>query len=345
MNSIVYLTPFLVAFFSTVIGVKLVKRFAPRVSDKRKNSRGVDRHTHHPGVSRFGGIALIVSIGIALFTNSHVVLTNEWWGVIVASVLILVIGLYDDVRELSWKVQLALQGVVASVAFACGVRVLSVTNPWGGVFFFDSVGWMTTVSFALTFLWIVIVMNAVNWTDGVDGLCGGISCIGFVTIFIVSLRPEVNQPPVSILALALSGASLGFLVWNFYPARILAGTSGSWFLGFMLAALSIFSGAKIATTVLVLAVPLLDAVWVIIDRKLSGVSIFSPDRRHLHHRLQAAGWSPRSIAFAFYGMTASAAAVALRSNAEEKAIAFLAIVFLFAIFLARADLIDKVARE
>ena len=123
---------------------------------------------------------------------------------------------------------------------------------------------------------------------------------------------------MAILALALSGASLGFLVFNFYPARIFAGTSGSWFLGFMMAALALFSGAKVATVMLVLALPLSDAAWVIFSRFRSGVSIFTPDQRHLHYRLRKIGWSSQRITLFMYIITICIAVAALHANVFGK---------------------------
>lgn len=295
------------------------------------NGRTDDRHAHRKDILRFGGVALVVSFLITLVSNTAIVLTPSWWGVIIASMLILVVGLWDDIRELSWKIQLVAQVVAGSIAFFFGIRLISFTNPFGGALFFDS-GWMIGISFAVTIVWIVAVMNAVNWADGIDGLCGGVSFIGFLTIFFLSLRPEVNQPPVAIFAVILAGASLGFLAFNFYPAKIFAGTSGSWFLGFMLAVLAVFSGTKIATAVLVLLLPLLDAAWVIFNRFYSGVSIFAPDTRHLHYRLQELGWSSQFIALFFYSVTIGIAVIALHTNAFEKMIVFISIVFIALVF-------------
>jgi UDP-GlcNAc:undecaprenyl-phosphate GlcNAc-1-phosphate transferase len=313
-----YLSPFLISFFLAIVCIALVLGVFQQgsVPDNRQG----ERHSHRKGVLRFGGVALAVSFLVTIFTNSHLVLTTSWRGVIIVTILILIIGLWDDIKELSWKMQFMAQIALGSIAFAFGIRMLSFTNPFGGALFFDTGGFMLGVSFVATLFWILAVMNAVNWADGIDGLCGGLSFIGFVTIFILSLRPEVNQPPVAIFALTLAGSSLGFLVFNFYPARILAGTSGSWFLGFMLSVLALFSGTKIATAALVLALPLLDATWVVFERFHSGVSVFSPDKRHLHYRLQRIGWPPYAITAFLLIVTALVSIAALHSDAVEKII-------------------------
>jgi len=320
MNASFYLTPFLTAFLLTILSIVALRFVFARYPVPQ--SRQGDRHTHKDSVLRFGGVALVVAFVATILTNHYLVLTKGWWGVIIASIMLLILGLWDDIRELSWKNQLAIQIVAGAMVFAFGIRLLSLRNPFGHTVFFDA-GLLLGVSAVLTILWIILVMNAMNWADGIDGLCGGVSFIGFATIFFLSLRPEVNQPPVAILALVLAGVSLGFLIFNFYPAKILAGTSGSWFLGFMLAVLAVFSGTKIATAILVLALPLFDALWVIFDRFRSGVSIFAPDQRHLHHRLRKLGWSSRAITAFLYTLTILIAIIALHTDAMQKLIALL----------------------
>ncbi|EKD58925.1 MAG: glycosyl transferase family 4 [uncultured bacterium] len=209
-----------------------------------------------------------------------------------------------------------------------GVRLQYVTNPFGGVFLFEGFSGHV-ISLFFSTIWIVFIMNAMNWIDGVDGASGGVTFIGAVTIFFLSLRPEVNQPPVAIITSALLGALGAFLFFNFYPAKILAGTSGAIFMGFILAIMAVFAGAKIATTLLVLSIPIIDALWVVSQRYLSGHSIFLPDKKHLHFRLLDAGWSHRSICFFYYAITIIISFIALNTYALGKILAF----FLVAIMM------------
>jgi UDP-N-acetylmuramyl pentapeptide phosphotransferase/UDP-N-acetylglucosamine-1-phosphate transferase len=164
-------------------------------------------------------------------------------------------------------------------------------------------------SFLFAIFWIVLMINSMNWIDGVDGLSGGVSLIGALTIFLLSLKPEVNQPPVAIIAMALSGAILGFLIFNFYPSKILSGTSGS---------------------MLVMAIPIIDAVWVMAERIKSGNSIFKSDNRHLHHKLLDLGWSQKKIALFFFSVTVFIALIAVNTRAMGKIItmALVAIIML-----------------
>jgi UDP-GlcNAc:undecaprenyl-phosphate GlcNAc-1-phosphate transferase len=186
-------------------------------------------------------------------------------------------------------------------------------------------------------VWIVLMMNSMNWLDGIDGLSGGITLIGSLTIFFLSLKPEVNQPPVAILAIVLAGSVLGFLAFNFNPSQVLAGTSGSLFMGFFLAVLAVFSGTKIATALLVMALPVIDFVWVIGERIRNKKSIFKPDRKHLHFKLLELGWSQKKINIFFYIITLAVAAIALNTRFIGKSITF----FLVAVIMAVALLSIK----
>ena len=233
--------------------------------------------------------------------------------------LVLVFGIIDDFWELDWKTQLIFQISIALLIFIFGIRIEYVTNPAGGLIFLN-VGKYLLPSFVFASVWIILMINSMNWVDGVDGLSGGVALIGVLTIFFLSLKPEVNQPPVGIITMALAGSILGFLIFNFHPSRILAGTSGSMFFGFILATLAIFAGTKIATALLVMAVPIIDALWVIGERMRSGNSIFKSDNRHLHYKLLEIGWSPKKIALFFYGVTFLIAIVAVNTRVMGKII-------------------------
>ncbi|OGI21290.1 MAG: hypothetical protein A2808_01335 [Candidatus Moranbacteria bacterium RIFCSPHIGHO2_01_FULL_55_24] len=309
-----YIPPFLIAlaFCLGSISLFLLLPFF-RKSEWRQGLR----HRDKAKVPRLGGVALIIAFSLAVFLDPHLVLTKEIIGLIVCSLLILFFGLWDDFFEADWKLQLFFQVALVVAIFLFGVRILSVTNPFGGAWFFTSEA-LLLPSFLLLLAWVLLVLNAVNWLDGLDGLLGGVSFLVFLTMFLLSLQPEVNQPPIAILALAGAGAAFGFLLFNFFPARILAGTTGALFLGFLVAILAVIAGTKIATALLVLSLPIADALWVILKRLRSHTSIFQPDMRHLHYRLQALGWSEKRIAWSFYGVTTFIAGVALSTQALGK---------------------------
>lgn len=269
-------------------------------------------------ISRLGGVAIIISFVIAILADPRLYISIELWAVIIAALYILIVGLIDDFKNLHWKNQLFLQVLAAVFIFIIGIRIEYITNPLGGIIDF---GGLILPSLFLGIIWILLVMNAFNWVDGSDGLSGGVAFIAAITIFFLSLKPEVNQPPVGIITMALAGAILGFLIFNFYPAKIYAGTSGSVFMGFMIAVLAIFAGAKIATALLVMVIPVIDAFWVIGERLKSGKSVFEGgDKKHLHYKLLELGWSEKKIALVYYFITILVAVIALNTQAIGKLI-------------------------
>jgi UDP-N-acetylmuramyl pentapeptide phosphotransferase/UDP-N-acetylglucosamine-1-phosphate transferase len=225
-------------------------------------------------------------------------------GVVVGSLVVLLMGVYDDKRELSPWPQLLAQLVAAGIAISCGVTILEVSSPWGGPIRFPS--WFAII---FTLFWMVGMVNTVNWLDGLDGLAAGITVIASLVFFAHSNR--LGQESIALLPLALAGCALGLLPYNFYPARIFLGTSGAVFLGFALGSLSIIGGAKAATALLVLGIPILDVAWQIINRLRHGRSPFLADRGHLHHRLLDLGISQRRVVLLYFALSAAAGGLAL----------------------------------
>lgn len=258
-------------------------------------------------LKRFGGVGVILSFLLVFFLEQEVVITQPIAAILIGSALILLFGLWDDLKNLDWKKQLVFQVLIAMMIVFFGFQIDYLSNPFGGVTTLH--WWQVTISQhhiqvlsgLIILIWVLSLMNAVNWSDGIDGLSGGIGMLGLLAIFLVSLRPEVNQPAVAIISLIATGSVFGFWWFNVSNGKIEAGSSGSYFIGFILATLAIMAGTKIATTMIILALPLVDALWVIAERMREGRSIFSKDnqQRHLHYRLRNIGWSDRSI-LAFY---------------------------------------------
>lgn len=327
-----YFFPFLYSFLITTGTICLILFLCEKCNFFKVNIKKFGEKTKEKAC-RLGGVAIIIGFSTAILLDHNLVISQKLWGVIIASFFILIFGMVDDFFELDWKTQLIFQIAVAMLVFIVGVRVEYITNPSGGLIFLN-VGKYLIPSFFFAIFWIVMMINSMNWIDGVDGLSGGVSLIGALTIFFLSLKPEVNQPPVAIIAMALSGAVLGFLIFNFYPSRILAGTSGSMFMGFILAALAIFAGTKIATALLVMAIPIIDAVWVIGERIRSGKSIFKSDSRHLHYKLLDLGWTQRKIALFFCFITICIALIAVNTRVIGKIVTMaLVAIIMLAVFL------------
>jgi len=321
-----YVIPFLSAFFLTTVFSVVLFIIGKKIKWGKRNS---SRHIDKGKLLRFGGVAMILAFNITLLLDKNLVIEKPLIGLMLATGAILIFGLWDDFRELSWKKQLCFQVVIVTFIFFCGLRIYYFSNPLGE----DLINLGIISSFLLMFFWILVVMNAMNWFDGIDGLSGGVTLIGALTIFLLSLKPDVYQPPMAIMSLALAGTTLGFLVFNFYPARIIAGTTGSLFMGFVLASLAIFAGTKIATSILILSLPLIDFIWVIGQRLKNKKSIFEADKSHLHHKLMELGWSQKKIALYFYGFTILIAFVALNTRAMGKVLTLILSVILMIIFL------------
>jgi UDP-GlcNAc:undecaprenyl-phosphate/decaprenyl-phosphate GlcNAc-1-phosphate transferase len=325
-----YLIPFLLSFFLSVIFTPLAVYFLKRFKGRGRDS---SRHIHKKEIPRIGGVVMVIVFIFMVFANKDLYITSEIYGIMIASVFLMIVGLWDDVREIYWKIQLFFQVAFSILIFIFGIRIYFITNPvTGGIINLDT-GLGVLVSIILVIFWMLLIVNSINWLDGIDGLSGGVTFISVMTIFFLSLKNEVNQPPVAILASIIAGSVLGFLILNFYPARAMAGTSGSFFMGFALAVLAIIAGTKIATALLVLAVPIIDFLWVIGERIKNNKSIFRADKRHLHYKLLQLGWSEKKISLCYWSVTALISLVALNTRAIGKGITLIVAVAIMLVVL------------
>ncbi len=239
------------------------------------------------------------------------------------------IGAIDDLFNLRARWQLLGQLALAATAVMLGVGVKFVSNPFGpGLISFG-----IPFGVAFTIIWIVGMLNSINFIDGLDGLSTGIALIASVTLGILSLTIQVNQPYVAVLCLVLAGALLGFLRFNFQPASIFQGTAGVMFVGYTLAVLAILGSAKVVVALLVLGVPIIDTFWVIVRRLLAGRSPFTPDRGHIHHRLLDLGLSHRGTVLLIYAICASLGVMSLLASTAAQIYAFLGALVAFGVVL------------
>ncbi|GFE72285.1 glycosyltransferase family 4 protein [Chroococcus sp. FPU101] len=273
-----------------------------------------DRKVHQQPMVRLGGVSIFMGTLTALLIIwwlggfKGLPPNREWevWGVTVGGLAFFLIGLADDLYNLSPLSRLAMQVVVASLAWVVGVKIDFLSVPF---FELIHIGWL---SLPITVLWLVGMANAINWIDGLDGLAAGVAGISSVVLFMVTL--VMHQPAAAIIAAAMAGGALGFLRYNFNPAQIFMGDGGAYFMGFTLAGVAVIGLVKttavttIAVTAvllpyLILAVPILDMSSVIISRISQGKSPFLADKRHLHHRLLKAGISHRLTVLFIYALT------------------------------------------
>lgn len=244
-------------------------------------SKLTSHQLHTYPVARLGGVAIFITFITSFLL--FVPLDQPRIGLLIALGIIFLMGLLDDLINLRPWQKLLMQLLAVAVALQFGIHIGQINNPLGGSIVFSPV-WDLILSGA----WLMVITNAMNLLDGLDGLASGTSAIGAVVLFFLSWLPMVNQPDMALMAVILFGTMLGFLRWNWYPAKIFMGDSGSNVLGFLLGALAIINGAKLATAVLVLGFPILDLLWAIVRRLRAGKHPFSPDKEHLHHRLIAA---------------------------------------------------------
>ncbi|MFA6528057.1 MAG: MraY family glycosyltransferase [Candidatus Gracilibacteria bacterium] len=255
-------------------------------------------------------------------------------GVVLGALILLIVNLIDDLKALSPWPRLMAQGLAALVVVLSGVRVDHVTNPFGGAIDLSGLDisfgvgvHLVSVSFVglfVTVVWILAMVNTMNWLDGLNGLPSGVTVIAATTIFALAIRPDfhaIDQTQTAILAISVVGMALAFWFFDFSPAKILMGDTGSMFFGYMLAVLAILSGGKIATAFLVMGLPLIDFAWVIARRVIEGKSPFRGDLRHFHHRLVAAGISERKSLFVIYAVCAAFGATALFLGTAQKLVA------------------------
>ena len=340
-----YLKPFLIALISSLVLTKVLIKFGDKYKlyDKSEKNK-----IHRKDITRFGGVAIIVSFLAAVFLSGNLVFDNLKWGIIISSLIILFFGIFDDLKNLSWKKQLLGQIVIVLIMIYAGLNVNYIANPFGGAEFrLDQYHYsLFTIHYSIlgslfALFWIIGFMNIMNWLDGLDGLAGGTGLIGATTLFFLSISHLVNQPPLGIISIALAGAILGFLFFNFYPAKIFMGTSGSMFLGFMLAIIAIFSGGKIATALLIMGFPALDAVWVIARRIKNKKSPFQGDRSHIHYQLLELGWSQKKVVLFIYSICFLFGISALVFQSAGKVLALAILFVLMAIIIFGVELKKK----
>lgn len=269
---------------------------APRIGamDIPKDNRRV----HNKPMPRFGGIAIFagILIGLLIFARED----RGMVPVMVGCTMIYILGAVDDLKNLRPLVKLLGQILCASVSFAMGLRIPFITNYFGeGNMVFGEVA-----CYVMTVLWLISITNAVNLIDGLDGLAAGISAISALCIGFVAFIHGHYVPTVGMMVIA--GAALGFLPYNFHPARIFMGDGGSQLLGFAIAAMSILGTVKSAAVVvvaipaIVLGLPIFDTIMAIVRRVMRRQSIGTADKEHLHHRIMKAGFGQRRAVLLMY---------------------------------------------
>ncbi len=327
---------FVVAFLISYASTPIVKMLAFRIGavDVPKDNRRM----HKKPIARLGGLAIFYGFIISILCFAEI--DTELRGILIGCLVIVVLGIFDDIYSLNALLKFAVQILAALIVVMHGVRIdhfssfgLS-TNPYISLGIF---------SIPITVLWIVGVTNAVNLIDGLDGLAAGVSTISTISLFAISLI--TRDIGVAIVTAAVAGAGFGFLPYNIHPAKLFMGDTGSTFLGFILACISIvglFKGYAVismAVPFLILGLPIFDTAFAIIRRVLRGQSPMHPDRGHVHHRLIDLGFDQKQtviILLITSGLLSLSAVVLLLCGANRALVLILAVVFLSFIGFALA---------
>ena len=292
-------------------------------------------------IPRAGGHAIYLAFGAAvlaslLFAPREAAEQRRVIGLLLGVVVLVPFAVWDDFKRLGPLPQLVAQLLASLVPVTFGITMSSISNPFAPPPFGAQILIPTWIAVPATVAWLVLMMNSMNWLDTMDGLAGGVGAIAAVILFLVSV--SLHQGTIALLPLALAGACLGFVPYNFNPARVFMGTTGSMFLGYALGVISIIGGAKIASTTLVLGVPVLDALLVIMQRSLAGRHPWrGGDNAHLIHRLYGVGLTQRKIALLVYAICALFGWLATSLIRTEKlyAMVALAVVLGALVFYAR----------
>ena len=287
--------PFLLAALVSYILTPYIKKLAFIIGaiDKPDN-----RKVHKKIMPRLGGLAIYIAFMIAAVASLE--LTKDIVGILVGGSVIVIVGVLDDKYQLPAKVKLLGQIFAACVLVAFDIRIEWLNNPFGGYFYLNE--WI--LSAILTVFWVISFTNVVNLIDGLDGLAAGVSAIASVTVILVAV--QMGYYHIAVMTAALAGGIIGFLRYNFNPASIFMGDTGSMFIGYTLAAISVYGAVKTAATValivpaIALGLPIMDTAFAIM-RRYSNIASTSG---HLHHRLLAMGMNQKQAVLLMYGITA-----------------------------------------
>lgn len=333
----VYVWAFVIALIVTYICTPLVRTLAVKIGaidapDARK--------VHQVSIPRLGGLAIYIGYMVSLLYSVKDISSVK--GLLIGSVILVAVGIWDDVKQIGPKTKLLGQIVAALMLpiFDNAIHFISIG---------DHMLYLEYLSIPLTVFWIVGFTNIVNLIDGLDGLAAGISLIACIAICIVTL--QMGQADLACITLALAGAACGFLRYNFNPAKIFMGDTGSMLLGYTMAAISVMGSVKTAATVglvvpvIVLGLPILDTLFAIVRRRINGRPVFQPDKGHLHHRLLAMGLTQKQAVLLMYAITAVLGCVSIVAAKANFTIGLLLVVLILCACVWTATRIGIIAKD
>ena len=338
-----YLIAFILTFCLSLLTTLLVIKFSRWA--KILDYPGISRKIHLKKTPLLGGLAIFISFFLVLFFSSDKLVSgnlgyHHWIGFFLGACFLMIGGFLDDKYGLKPSRQIVFPLLAAIFVIAGGVGIVKITNPLGGLIYFNDweiplfklggevfqfVFWADL----FTIIWLLVMMYTTKLLDGLDGLVTGVSAIGGFVIFLFTMTTQYYQPDIGWAALVFTAACLGFLMFNWHPAKIFLGEGGSLLLGYVLGVLAIISGGKIAIALLVLGLPLLDLAWTILRRILKGQNpLKTADKEHLHHRLLDLGIGQRKTVLIFYFFALAFGASALFLQSTGKLLAVVALILI-----------------
>ncbi len=342
-----YLLGFLLALLVSALLTPLTKRLALQWHLVDEPSQAPERKIHARPIPLAGGSAIFCAFFLSLLillvlkvVPSGIIHQQHFAGIFLASLVLMISGAVDDWSGLAPRTQFFWSLVASLIIVLSDIGIRELTNPFGGKI---SLVWMEWGSIAfpsdfITVIWLLATMYTTKLLDGLDGLVTGIGAIGGFTLFAVSLLPQLLQPQTALVALLFAGACVGFLPFNWHPARVFLGNGGSLLVGFLLGVLAIASGGKFITLLLLLAIPLFDLFWVVFRRVImEHRSPFAADRKHFHHRLLDVGLSHRQAVASLLAVSAAAGIAAFALQTQYKIYALG--IFLLVIVIAAAAVV------
>jgi len=301
------------AFFVSLITVLIITPLVKRLAIKSGVVDQPDKRKIHDKVMpRMGGLAIFIGVLTGSFAGG--LYENRITAITLGAFMIVMLGIVDDKYNLSARIKFIVQVLVACIIVSTGLKMEFLSIPFWDLRF--DLGWL---AYPLTILWIVGITNAINLIDGLDGLAAGISVIGLSTIAVMACVSD--KILIFSLSLVVIGSTVGFLFYNFHPAKIFMGDTGSLFLGYVISVLSLLGLYKSVTLfsvvipIIILGVPIFDTTFAIIRRILNKQPISAPDKSHIHHRLMAFGLSHRKAVIVIYliGVVFSLSAILLKT--------------------------------
>ncbi|QDP41603.1 glycosyltransferase family 4 protein [Radiobacillus deserti] len=327
----------IVCFIASVILTPYIKKLAIKIGAVDKPD---ERKVHKGVMPRLGGLAIIISffLGFIVFTPD----IEKAWPILAGGLIITITGVLDDILQLSAKTKLLGQLMAAIVTVLGGIQIEFITVPFGDRVEFGY------LAIPITIIWIVGITNAINLIDGLDGLAAGVSSIALLTISGMAI--VMGNPFVAFIGLLMLGSTLGFLIYNFYPAKLFMGDTGALFLGYMISVLSIMGLFKNVTLfslmvpIIILGVPILDTSFAIIRRLIQRKPFSAPDKLHLHHCLIRLGYSHRQAVIVIYALSSLfsiAAIIFTRSTMWGSTLTLLSLMILVELIVEVTGLIGE----